>query len=105
MAEAAKTPDDRPPQRPTAEDAEPGKKEHADALLKAAIAALNSKGVSKDCPRCNTDQWTLQELSLLVSSDPTVFQLPPPTIEALVLRCANCAFISIHDKRILGLKK
>jgi predicted nucleic-acid-binding Zn-ribbon protein len=89
---------------PSAEAVEAAKREKD--RLAQIVAALAAKGVSKECPRCHTQNWGVQDLDLVVSNpDSKGFSILPTVIQSIVLVCSNCGYLAFHSRKNLGLDK
>jgi hypothetical protein len=68
------------------------------------IAALNSKGATKSCPRCGHLHFNvLAETTIPVNNDPTVFAITSDLIPTAIVACSNCGFLTQHALGALGL--
>lgn len=69
------------------------------------VAKVQERGVSETCPRCNTDTWKVELMTLNVSQPVTPLALATQaSVPVAVVICANCGFLSFHSLRVLGLE-
>lgn len=67
--------------------------------------ALEAKGVSSQCPRCNQNRWDSidQYAQFSMSATTSDVTIGGATIPAVGLACANCGFLTWHAAATLGL--
>lgn len=75
------------------------------------LAALDSIGVPRSCPRCNADAWggigpigaELSVKLLVLDADKEVVPADslPPGVRCAALICNRCGFVSLHSERVI----
>lgn len=68
------------------------------------IQALNSKGVTKPCPRCGHLHFNVvAETTIPINSDPAVLSAETEVVPIVMIACSNCGFLTQHALGALGL--
>jgi hypothetical protein len=69
-----------------------------------AVEILTNRNLLK-CPRCSTAAgWNAEVLGILVTPLPAAATgAPMPLLPCVVLTCRNCAFVSMHNLKSLGV--
>jgi hypothetical protein len=72
-----------------------------------AIVALKDKGATQPCPRYGNLEFEVIGEALVALAPPQGSFWGPgaPEIPVVLVSCTNCAYISPHATRLLGLKR
>ena len=76
-----------------------------DNYAPVVIQALQTRGLSGDCPMCKKNQWVVHEVPTSVPVYETSGQVkfPGTSMPMAVMICRNCGFASFHSLGALGL--
>lgn len=72
---------------------------------KKIITALNDRGATLPCPRCNNNNFTLLDgyLNQTIQTELKGLVIGGPSIPSVVVACNRCGFLSQHALGVLGL--
>lgn len=75
-----------------------------DARRQKAIAALQSRGVDKPCPRCGALNFQIvDETTIPVQQQPGTIVIGGPSVPAVIVACTHCGLLTMHSSLLLGL--
>jgi hypothetical protein len=76
-----------------------------DNYAPVVIQALQTRGLSGDCPMCKKNQWVVHEVPVSVPVYETSGQVkfPGTSMPMAAMICRNCGFSSFHSLGALGL--
>src|SRR5690242_12824385 len=76
-----------------------------DNYAPVVIQALQTRGLSGDCPMCKKNQWVVHEVptSVPVYEASGQVKFPGTSMPMAVMICRNCGFASFHSLGALGL--
>jgi len=76
-----------------------------DNYAPVVIQALQTRGLSGDCPMCKKNQWVVHEVptSVPVYENSGQVKFPGTSMPMAVMICRNCGFASFHSLGALGL--
>jgi hypothetical protein len=76
-----------------------------DNYAPVVIQALQTRGLSGDCPMCKKNQWVVHEVptSIPVYETNGQVKIPGTSMPMAVMICRNCGFASFHSLGALGL--
>ncbi len=69
------------------------------------IQALQTKGLTGDCPMCKKNQWVVHEvpISVPVYEGTGQVKFPGTSMPMAAMICRNCGFSAFHSLGALGL--
>ena len=76
-----------------------------DNYAPVVIQALQTRGLSGDCPMCKKNQWVVHEVPISVPVYETSgsVKFPGTSMPMAAMICRNCGFASFHSLGALGL--
>ena len=76
-----------------------------DNYAPAVIGALQSKGLTGDCPMCKKNQWVVHEVpvSMPVYEIEGIVKFPGTSMPMAAMICRNCGFAGFFSLGALGL--
>ncbi len=76
-----------------------------DNYAPAVIGALQSKGLTGDCPMCKKNQWVVHEVPVSVPVYETegLVKFPGTSMPMAAMICRNCGFAGFFSLGALGL--
>jgi hypothetical protein len=74
--------------------------------LEQIIKALNTKGVTRPCPRCNNPRFEIVGEAIVPLNDqPGITVVGGPAIPVVLVACSNCGYLTQHAQGPLNLMK